>query len=175
MFVAEIVLLVVLVAADILTKNLSASLLTALPDNRFPIIDGVISFKYLQNTGAAFGIFGEHTVYLAVFSAIACVALGVFLVFNKKNGNRLMRAALIMILAGGLGNLFDRIFLGYVRDFIYFELINFAIFNVADAVLCIGVALLLVYIIFVYKEPQKPVPVKDETRDAAEDNDVGKS
>ena len=79
----------------------------------------------------------------------------IFMIFSVKNRNFWFRASLILLIAGGLGNIFDRVFLGYVRDFVYFEIINFAVFNLADSELTIGCILLIVYVIFFYKPEDK--------------------
>ena len=62
---------------------------------------------------------------------------------------------MILLIAGGLGNIIDRLALGYVRDWLYFELIDFAVFNLADTGLCVGCALLIIYVIFFYKPEDK--------------------
>ncbi len=72
-----------------------------------------------------------------------------------------VRAAGVLILAGGIGNLIDRIFRGFVVDFLYFSLIDFPVFNIADCCVCIGAALLIVYTLFFYRET--PESKKEET------------
>ena len=68
-----------------------------------------------------------------------------------------MRSALILILAGAVGNIVDRIALGYVRDFIYFELIDFAVFNFADSCLTVGTIVLIIYLLFFYSKDEKSI------------------
>lgn len=59
---------------------------------------------------------------------------------------------MVLLAAGGLGNFIDRLFLGYVRDFLYFKLIDFPVFNVADSYVTIGLVILIILIMFVYNE-----------------------
>jgi signal peptidase II len=68
-----------------------------------------------------------------------------------------------MIIAGGIGNLVDRLTLGYVRDFVYFELIDFAVFNLADSALTVGVIFILIFILFYYMPEDKKKAKKEET------------
>ena len=80
----------------------------------------------------------------------------VVLIFSIKNRNGWYRSALILLIAGGLGNIVDRLMFNYVRDWIYFELIDFAVFNLADTGLTVGCVLLIIYVIFCYKPQEKP-------------------
>ena len=79
----------------------------------------------------------------------------VVLIFSIKNRNGWYRSALILLIAGGLGNIVDRLMFNYVRDWIYFELIDFAVFNLADTGLTVGCVLLIIYVIFCYKPQEK--------------------
>ena len=78
-----------------------------------------------------------------------------FLIFSVKERNGWLRAALILMIAGGIGNLVDRFMFGYVRDWIYFELIDFAVFNLADSGLTVGCVLLIIFVIFFYRPEDK--------------------
>ena len=110
------------------------------------IIKGFFWFSSTHNTGAAYGIFSGQTVMLIV---VSCVMILILLVYNffKTKKTILYSVSLGLILGGAIGNLIDRIFLGYVRDFIKFSFFNFN-FNIADACLTIGVILFIVYLIF---------------------------
>ena len=104
-------------------------------------------------------LWGRRPTLLGVLLAVACVTfvvLAVLWVFSVKERNGFFRAALVLMLAGALGNIVDRIAFGYVRDFIYFELIDFAVFNFADSGLCVGCGCMIVYIIFFYRPEKKP-------------------
>ncbi len=146
----ELLFIVLLVATDLLTKIYIYG--AANVSGGIPIIKGVLKFLASENTGASFGMFQDKTALLAVFSGICTVALFVFLIYTINNRNKLFRSALVLIIAGAAGNLYDRFVLGYVRDFIYFELINYPIFNFADATLVVGCILFLIYVIFYYNE-----------------------
>ena len=120
-----------------------------------PLIDGVISFSYVHNTGAAWGIFGNSTWLLAIFSLIFVIA---FIYFDRKLKieNILYKISFALVLAGTIGNMVDRVILGYVRDFIYLDFLKtFPVFNVADMSLVIGMILLAIYIIFLHKPAKK--------------------
>ena len=118
-----------------------------------PVIKGFLSFRYSQNEGAAFGFLSDKTwaqLFFIILTSVAIVGFFVwYLCADKKK--KTMRVALLMILNGALGNLVDRIAFGYVRDFISFSFFP-PIFNVADAVLCIGVGLLVIHFLFLDKD-----------------------
>ena len=120
---------------------------------RIPLIPGVLEFYYIQNRGAAFGIFQDGTFILGMISAIALCAL-IFVYLRIPDGKKYLplRLVLIFIAAGAAGNLYDRITLQYVRDFIYFSLIDFPVFNVADIYVTCSVFILAFLILFYYKE-----------------------
>ena len=111
------------------------------PDT-IPIIKDVFHFTYVRNPGAAFGSFDEPNqrwIFMSI-SSVAIIALFVYLWFNRK-GSKLLCFSLSMIIGGGLGNMIDRCALKYVIDMLDFRLIDFAIFNVADSFVCVGVGL----------------------------------
>ena len=117
------------------------------PDT-FPIIKDVFHFTHTRNPGMAFGMLGEANqrwIFMSV-SVVAIIGMFIYLWFNRK-GSKLMCVAFSFIIGGGIGNMIDRCFLGYVTDFIDFRIINFAIFNIADSFVCIGVGMFALYII----------------------------
>lgn len=122
------------------------------PENT--IINGVLKFKLVENTGAAFGIGEDSTISYIV---INIVVLGIITKF-MVNGNQLIeiktKVLLSLILAGGLSNLIDRIFRGYVVDYIDFtQIINLPIFNLADICITIGwVGVAAIFAVFTIKE-----------------------
>ena len=107
-------------------------------------IPGLISFFYQQNTGAAWSILSGGTGILIFVSIIAIVLIVVYTLFSKTTST-LFHVSLGLIVGGAIGNLFDRIVFGYVRDFIRFDFINFPVFNLADTFLTVGVICLVVY------------------------------
>jgi signal peptidase II len=130
-------------AADQLVKLL---IVTRFSGADIPLIGDFMHICYVPNTGAAFSILEGKTAALAIVTAVmiaVCVAL---LIMGRVKG-ALGRAALVLISGGGAGNLIDRVFRGYVVDFLYPKFINFAIFNLADCCVVIGAALLCIYLI----------------------------
>lgn len=104
------------------------------------------------NTGAAFGIFSGNTFALVLVSVILIIGLFIFNNF-VKNKNIFYCLSFGFIIGGALGNLYDRVALGYVRDFIHLEFWKtFPTFNLADSFLCIGVAMLAIYLIFMWEK-----------------------
>ena len=97
----------------------------------------LLSFSYVENYGAVFGMMQGSNAILAVLSAVICVVL-VWYLFKQKQKQAKISAAWYLILAGGIGNLIDRVFRGYVVDFIATPFI--ATFNLADSFVVIGVA-----------------------------------
>lgn len=109
----------------------------------------LFDFRLVHNTGAAWGMFGDSTAALGVFSLIVCaIILIYYLAYRKGASNIPETIALALVFAGGLGNAFDRLTLGYVVDFIQCTFIDFPVFNVADIGVTCGVVLLLLSILF---------------------------
>ncbi|MDI9486400.1 MAG: signal peptidase II [Bacillota bacterium] len=155
----ELLLIGVVIAADLLTKEFIYGKVER--DGKIDIIKGVLSFTAVRNTGASFGMFGEHTSILTIVSAVSAFGLLVFLIFSAKNRNILLRSSLVLIIGGAIGNLVDRIALKYVRDFVYVEIIDFAVFNLADSALTVGTILLIIYVLFFYGKDQSQKPQKE--------------
>lgn len=125
------------------------------PQKTLPLIENVLHFTYAENTGAAFSIFRGRQSFLVLLTSIGMALIFVYMVSIKGEGKGLLKLSMALILAGGIGNLIDRLRLGYVVDFIDVRLINFAIFNVADICISIGVFLLVVDSLFVSKTLMK--------------------
>lgn len=131
------------VGIDQITKYLAVKYL--LPIGTFPIIEDVLHLTYVENTGAAFGMMKDSRWIFMTVSTVAIIAIAYVL---YKYGLEMPFASfcLSMILGGGIGNMIDRIALGYVVDFVDFRLINFAVFNGADSFVCVGAFLLIIYL-----------------------------
>lgn len=110
-------------------------------------IDGFIGWRYVENTGAAFGSFSNYTELLSVFTGIIILA-GIGLIIAGKIKSKYYLTCAVMIIAGGLGNLIDRIFRGYVVDFIEVQFTDFAVFNFADILVTVGAFMLIGYLIY---------------------------
>ena len=149
MLAAAIVVLIL--AADRVTKLLVEQFIPL--GDRMPLIPKVISLTHVENTGAAFGVFSDRQWIFMVVSVIAMAAV-IWVLIRYYRRHTLLTVALSSILAGGLGNMFDRVFnnnaagKGYVVDFLDFDFVNFAVFNVADIFITVGAVLLAVYVIF---------------------------
>lgn len=117
------------------------------PVGSFVLIKNFLSLTYIENTGAAFGSFSEHTVLLSVFTAVVLI-VGLIYILSGKIKSKLMLACSVMIISGGLGNLIDRIFRGYVIDYIEPLFVNFAVFNFADILVTVGATVLIIYLIY---------------------------
>ena len=139
-------IIIVGIILDQLTKWLSVKYLNPIWPDSVPIIKDALQLTYAENTGAAFGSFaGKPWIFNSV-SVVAIILISVYL-FGCKGGRRLQDIALAMIVSGGIGNMIDRIRLGYVVDFIDFCLIDFAIFNGADSFVCVGAGLLILSLV----------------------------
>lgn len=131
------------VVADQVTKAIARSSL-ALNDS-VPVIDGVLWLTRVHNTGAAFGILrGQQWLLIAVASLVLAVIAWTVVKVPLQSG--LVRAGLALVFGGAVGNLIDRVVLGGVTDF--FDLGWFPVFNVADIALDVGVALIVVWLLF---------------------------
>lgn len=124
-------------------------IVTYLPEGGTNVIPRVFRFSYVENRGAAFGMLSDNRWVFIIISSLALAALTVYL-FRWKPEKRLARCALAFIIGGGIGNMIDRIFLGYVIDFLDFcafpKLWKW-VFNVADSFVCIGAGLLMLYLV----------------------------
>lgn len=158
----DLLLLLLLIAGDRYTKQLAVA---NLKDNSaFVIWNGVFEFHYLENRGAAFGMLQNQKLFFIFMAFIVLLVISFVLVkIPAAKKYNFMHIFLVFIAAGAVGNMIDRVSYGYVVDFIYFVLINFPIFNVADIYVTIGTAMLVLLILFYYKEEDlKFIKVKIE-------------
>lgn len=141
------IILIAALAADQGSKWLAQTRLSQV--ETIPLIKDVFHLTYTRNTGAAFSILKNQQMLLIVITSIAMMALLLWLArLIPQAGNAGLKTALVFILAGGVGNLIDRIRLNYVVDMFDFTLINFPIFNVADCLINIGAIFLAWLVIF---------------------------
>ncbi|MGT2957517.1 signal peptidase II [Streptococcus bovimastitidis] len=108
-----------------------------------PFIPGLFSLTYLQNRGAAFSILQNQQWFFTLMT-IAVIGAAIIYYFKSKNMTLLKEIALLLIISGGIGNFIDRLRLSYVVDMVDLDFMNFAIFNVADSYLSVGVLLLVI-------------------------------
>lgn len=118
------------------------------------VIPGLIDFTFVKNTGAAFSIFSNATWILSILSIVFCIAIVIYFIKSKPS-NPLFCTCISMLFAGALGNAIDRVFLGYVIDFIQTTFISFPVFNVADISITVGAFLMIIYEIFFDKDENK--------------------
>lgn len=138
------------VALDQFTKHLATIHLKEQP---MTLIEGVFQLQYLENRGAAFGMLqGKQTFFLIVTILTLCVVAYLYIRMPKTKRFIPLRICLISIVTGAIGNMIDRVYLGYVVDFFYFELIDFPIFNVADIFATVATFVLIFLFLFYYKE-----------------------
>lgn len=139
------------VALDQYTKHLAVIHLKDKP--AFIIINGVLELNYLENKGAAFGMLQNQKAFFIFVAVVILFVIGYVLLKTPNHKKyRILHVSLSLIAAGAIGNMIDRIRLNYVIDFIYFSLINFPIFNVADMYVTVSTAILMILLLFVYKE-----------------------
>lgn len=130
----------VMVALDQWLKWWSSANLAGAP--RRVLIDGVLGLTYFHNTGAAFGFLAEQNwgrwVLTVIVSLLLCVVVWYYFRLPRARRNWWVRVPLILVFAGGLGNLIDRVRLGFVVDMLEFLFVRFAIFNLADVFITVG-------------------------------------
>jgi signal peptidase II len=117
------------------------------PIGSYPIIRDVFHLTYVENRGAAWGIFQNGRWFFVGITAVVCIAIIVFLIREKQIAP-LLRVALSILLGGAIGNMIDRILYGYVVDMIHVKCIDYPVFNIADSATVIGTILLAWYILF---------------------------
>ena len=113
----------------------------------------MLYFQYLENRGAAFGIFQDRKIFLVLLTSL--ILVGVCYVLWKIPADKkyiYLKLLCFLITAGGIGNLIDRVRLDYVIDFIYFAPIDFPVFNVADIYVSVGMVFLFTVVLFYYKD-----------------------
>ena len=149
----DLFLFILLVLADQGTKYLAV--LHLKDQAPVPIINGVFELHYLENRGAAFGMMQNQKVFFIFIAVVILVAI-CFVLLRMPGGKRYrgMNLFCVMIASGAVGNMIDRFRCDYVVDFLYFVLIRFPIFNVADIYVTCATILLAIYLLFVYKDEE---------------------
>ena len=164
-----IVVIVASVFADQLTKQLVVNFLDR--EEPFYIIKDVFRFSYVENRGAAFGMLDDHRWVFMIVSTVAIVGI-IFYMWKFCRDSKLLCLGLSLIVGGGIGNMIDRIFLGYVIDFLdfcAFPNLWMWVFNVADAFVCVGAAIVVLSLLIdIVKDSKKKSEVKTEEKESAE-------
>lgn len=138
-----------ILAADQLVKYL-VSVQLNVGETAFSVLN-IFDIMYVQNKGAAFSVLTGKTALLSIVSIVFCAAVIVFWI-KKKPTHPLLCTSLSMLLAGAVGNGIDRIFRGFVIDYINLTFMNFPVFNIADIGVTVGAGLFILYIILFDKE-----------------------
>lgn len=136
---------IILIGLDFFTKQLVSR--NMFLGESIPLIKNIFHLTYTENTGAAFSIFADKTLFLIIITSII-ILIFLSYVIIKKPKSKAVLWSVTLIVSGAVGNLIDRILYGKVVDFFDFRAINFAIFNVADCFVCIGAVLLCIYVFF---------------------------
>lgn len=174
--IRHFILLIILILIDQLSKYWVR---TDLISRDIVLIPDVLKLQYHTNTGAVWGILTGQTLFLSIFTVIVLLLIILFF-FRIPQAKKytILKLSVIFIMAGAVGNLIDRIYLGHVVDFIYFELINFPLFNFADSYLVVASIVLIILacfyyndddLSFVYKLLSKKKAAKGETEEKDEE------
>lgn len=147
-----------IIAVDQITKEIIHK--NVVYGNSIVLIPGFLEISHVHNTGAAWGMFGNHTAALSAVTLTAC-ALLCFLFFQAEK--KLFKAALLLVIGGAIGNLIDRIFRGYVIDFIKFWIFRYEFpnFNVADSCITIGCVIMIIAVLISGRKGSAPLMRND--------------
>lgn len=149
----------ILIVALLVILDQGAKLLTVLKlkgNSAFPVFKGIFELTYVENTGVAFGIFANKQygpILLSIFTGIIFLLILYFwykLPLTKKYDT--IRFVLLFLIAGALGNLIDRVRLGYVIDMLHFYWFEFPVFNLADIYVVAGSLILILLVMTKYKD-----------------------
>ena len=163
------ILWLIIIAASILLDQLTKWIVIHSMDlyESIILIPQVFSFTYIHNYGAAWGMFSEHRWIFILVTAIALIIMPIIL-YRYRKVHALFSLSLSLFIGGALGNLIDRVFVGYVVDFLEFTFIDFPVFNVADICVVFGAGFMIVYALFFDKTffvDKKPVAVSTDTEE----------
>ena len=151
------------VAVDQVTKQLAVRFLAE--GNSVEVIPGIFRFTYVENRGAAFGMLADHRWVFMIISTVAIAALLVYL-WKFRPASKWACVALSLIIGGGIGNMIDRVALGYVVDMFDLLLFEYPVFNLADCFVVVGAILGSIYYLWLYEKYDAP---KKESADGTED------
>lgn len=150
LYFLDLILVSFLIVLDQISKRLAVSKLLDCP---FVIWNNVFELHYLENRGSAFGMLQNKRVFLLIVACLFMfVMIAILLKLPAEKKFNWLHFTISGIIAGGIGNMIDRFFYGYVVDFFYFKLIDFPIFNVADIYIVLATIALIILFLFVYSE-----------------------
>lgn len=154
MAILAIVIGILLIAVDQITKLYALNVIK--PQGTITVIDNFYYFTYVENRGAAFGMMQNKQWFFIIVTLLIFAAFGYVLLKYKIEG-KLFFAAVVLIFGGGVGNLIDRIFRGYVVDFLQFSFFS-PVCNLADYFITVGAVLLIISVLFCKKNIAKREP-----------------
>lgn len=145
-----LVSVILLIILDQWTKNQAV---ISLKDHAKVLINGVFELRYLENQGAAWGMFSGARFFFVVFACLLSIVFA-YIYFNMPTESKYnwMKLVIVLFISGALGNMIDRVVNGFVVDFFYFSMIDFPVFNVADIYITCGAFLFVILILFYYKD-----------------------
>ncbi len=148
-----IIIAIAVFVLDFVTKLIAVNNL--MPLKSVSIINNLLDFTYVENRGIAFGLFGGGRLIFIIVSVII-IALILWILFSTQKEKRTLPLKLgsALVISGAVGNLVERVFKGYVVDFIDVNIFNFPVFNIADIAVCVGAAFLVFYFVFQDKKTE---------------------
>lgn len=152
--IIPVIIAAVLVIVDQITKNIALTNLKPIENTTF--IKGFMDFTFVENRGAAFGILNGKTWLLLLLAVVICIILIIImkkLPHTKDYGY--LKTSFVLILAGAVGNMIDRVVRGYVVDFFEFTFIKFPVFNMADIYVVVGTIAMAFIVLFVIKDEKQ--------------------
>ena len=168
---ATIIILLSIIGGSILVDQIVKIIISSTMDvgETIPVIKDIFHFTYIRNEGAAFGMLSEHRWVFMIISSVAIVAMCIYL-FKFCKERMLTRIGIALVIGGGIGNMIDRIFLGYVVDMIDCRFIDFYIFNVADSCVCVGAGIVFLGVLLdtikeIKENKAKKLAENNENRD----------
>jgi signal peptidase II len=169
MMLLLIVIIIALVGADQAVKFWAVNSLQPKGSMEFIHFGNfkVFDLTYLENDGAVFGSMSGQRWFLIGFTGLLLIA-GAVALFKFGKRSKFLSAAISLFIAGGVGNIIDRIRLGYVVDMFEFKIFKFAIFNVADIYVTVAVIMLFIYIIFMEPKAEKKASAMSEKAETNE-------
>lgn len=168
---ATLIILLSIIGGSILVDQIVKIIISSTMDvgETIPVIKDIFHFTYIRNEGAAFGMLSEHRWVFMIISSVAIVAMCVYL-FKFCKERMLTRIGIALVIGGGIGNMIDRIFLGYVVDMIDCRFIDFYVFNVADSCVCVGAGIVFLGVLLdtikeIKENKAKKLAENNENRD----------
>lgn len=131
------------------------------PVGSMPLIPHIVELRFVLNQGMAFSLLSGKQLFLIVATSAALLLIA-YILFFRSRGKRLQQIAMILVLAGGIGNLIDRVLNGEVVDYINLLFMRFAVFNFADICVCVGVALWVLEIFLEESNPEQQDASKEQ-------------